>query len=224
MTNGRRPPIKTTTSVEEQARGENAARPGRSRSLISAYDRLIQLLSRRDHSERELRTKLSSAEHSKEEIDAAIEVARSRKWLPDESVLATREAARLARIGKSPQQIRSWLNKKGLPTGGIAAELAENEAESAYKTAVKVWSKQLRMAERQLEKDAKKALQRAGNKAARRSTYNEDGSDPNGGTSQLEYLVKNRVQRLLISRGFSSSTARSVYARLLRENPLKLGE
>ena len=54
--------------------------------------------------------------------------------------------------------------------------------------------------------------------------YNEDGSDPDGGTTQLEYLVKNRVQRLLISRGFSSSTARAVYARLLRENPLKLGE
>jgi regulatory protein len=223
MTNGRRPPTKTTTSLEEQTGVENAARPSRSRSLISAYDRLIQLLSRRDHSERELRTKLSRAEHSEEEIDAAIEVARSRKWLPDESVLATREAARLARIGKSPQQIRSWLSKKGLPTGGLAAELAENEVESAYKTAAKVWSKQLRMAQRQLEKDAKTALQKAGNKAARRSHYNEGGSEP-GGTSQLEYLVKNRVQRLLISRGFSSSTARSVYARLLRENPLKLGE
>lgn len=224
MTDGRKPPIETTTNLDEQSGSESSGRRHRPRAVISAYDRLIQLLSRRDHSERELRTKLARAEHSEEEISAAVEVARNRKWLPDESVLATREAGRLARIGKSPQQIRSWLIKKGLPTSGLAAEFAENEAESAYKTAAKVWSKQLRMAQRQLEKDAKKALQKAGNKAARRSIYNEDGSDPDGGTMQLEYLVKNRVQRLLISRGFSSSTARAVYARLLRENPLKLGE
>jgi SOS response regulatory protein OraA/RecX len=217
MTAGRRPPTQTTTtSIDEQSSSDNAARRGRPRSVLSAYDRLIQLLSRRDHSERELRTKLSRAEHSEEEISAAIEVAQTRKWLPDEAVLATREAGRLARIGKSPQQIRSWLSKKGLPTAGLAAELAENETESAYKTAAKVWSKQLRMAQRQLEKDSKKT--------ARRSTYNEDGSDADGCSMQLEYLVRNRVQRLLISRGFSSTTARAVYARLLRENPLKIGE
>lgn len=225
MTDGRKPATTTTTSSDAETSAEGSmSRGGRPRSLVSAYDRLVQMLSRRDHSEREIRNKLAKAQHSPEEIDAALETARSRKWLPDESVLATREAGRLARIGKSPQQIKSWLSKKGLPTSGIAAELAENESESAYKTAAKVWSKQLRMAHRQLEKDAKKALQKVGNKASRRSSYNEDGSDPDGGTSQLEYLVRNRVQRLLISRGFSSSTARAVYARLLRENPLKLGE
>lgn len=210
MTDGRKPAIQTTTD----------------RPSISAYDRLIQMLSRRDHSEREIRNKLAKAKHSAEEIDAALETARSRKWLPDESVLAAREAGRLARIGKSPQQIKSWLSKKGLPTSGIAAELAENESESAYKTGSKAWSKQVRMAQRQLKKDAekeaKKALLKASQQQARRSNYGDDNE--NGGSSQLEYLVRNRVQRLLISRGFSSSTARAVYARLLRENPLKLGE
>jgi len=204
MTNGRKPVIQTTTD----------------RPLISAYDRLIQMLSRRDHSEREIRNKLAKAQHPAEEIDAALETARSRKWLPDESVLATREAGRLARIGKSPQQIKSWLSKKGLPTSGLAAELAENESESAYKTGSKAWSKQVRMACRQLEKDSKKALQKAGQ--FRRSNFGGDNGQ--GGSSQLEHLVRNRVQRLLISRGFSSTTARAVYARLLRENPLKIGE
>lgn len=209
MTNRRKPPaIQKTTD-----------RPG-----ISAYDRLIQMLSRRDHSEREIRNKLAKAQHTLEEIDTALEIARSRKWLPDELVLAAREAGRLGRIGKSPQQIKSWLSKKGLPTSGLSAELAENETESAYKTAAKVWSKQLRMAQCQIEKDAKSVLGKVAKTVNRRSNYHEEVSDLDGQSSQLEYLVRNRVQRLLISRGFSSSTARSVYARLLRENPLKLDE
>lgn len=219
MIDGRKPATQTTTDNSPDTARD---RSNRSRSTISAYDRLIQMLSRRDHSEREIRTKLAKAQHSLEEIDAALDIARARKWLPDEAVLAIREAGRLARLGKSPQQIRSWLSKKGLPNSGLAAELAETEAESAYKAAAKVWPKQLRMAHRQLEKDAKKTVQRG--KAARRSISDKDSSDLDGGSSQLEYLVRNRVQRLLISRGFSSSTARAVYARLLKENPLKLGE
>lgn len=189
MIGGRKPEIRTTS--------DRASRPG-----MSAYDRLVQMLARRDHSELEIRTKLARAQHTAEEIDSTLEMARSRKWLADETVLATREASRLALAGKSPQQIRSWLNKKGLPTEGLGAALAENEAESAYKTAAKAWAQQVRMAARQLEKqDSNRAR-----------------------PAQLEYLLRQRVQRLLLSRGFSSSTARSVYARLLEENPLKLGE
>lgn len=164
----------------------------------------MDYLARRDHSERELRDKLKKAQHTDHEIEAAIEEARERKWLPDESVLAAREADRLARQGKSPQQIRVWLSRKGLPTSGLQTLLTENEEQSAYKTALKAWAQQRRLAERQLAKPVE----------ADESDY---GGSFGGG---LERLLRDRVQRLLISRGFSGTTARAVFARLLEENPL----
>jgi hypothetical protein len=43
---------------------------------------MTEYLSRRDHSEKELRTKLSKF-YSAEEIQIAIEYGKSRKWIPD---------------------------------------------------------------------------------------------------------------------------------------------
>lgn len=183
----------------------------RTRTPVTAYQRMVKLLSRRDHSEKELTEKLQKAEHSPEEIAEALEVARSKKWLPDETVLAARESARLALAGKSPSQITMWLKKKGLPTKGfvIAEDDQVNEEESAYKTASKSWARLVRTAERDVEKAAKKKA--AGEK---RSQW---GS---GRVSGLEETLKLRVTRLLLSRGFSSTTARMVFNRLLSENPL----
>lgn len=179
---------------------------------MKAYDRMVMLLSRRDHSERELIEKLKKAEHSPEEIADAITFAKEKNWLPDEAVLAARESTRLARAGKSPSQINTWLRKKGLPTKGfeIPEEDVVNEEESAYKTAVKSWSRLVRTAERDVEKAAKK-------KAAgvKRSQWGGPASGQG-----LEETLKSRVTRLLMSRGFSSTTARMVFNRLLTENPL----
>jgi SOS response regulatory protein OraA/RecX len=160
---------------------------------------MVYLLARRDHSERELRLKLKNAEHSEFEINLAIEEARARKWLPDEQMLATREADRLARLGKSPQQIRAWLARKGLPIDQLQLQelLQENEMQSAHKTAIKVWDQQKRLAERQVGRPGL-ASRKLG----------------------LERVFRDRMQRLLISRGFSVATARAVFARLLKENPL----
>lgn len=175
---------------------------------MTAYDRMVVLLSRRDHSAQELTEKLKKAEHTPEEIEEALEFARTRNWLPDETVLATREAGRLARAGKSPQQINAWLKKKGLPTKGFVIE--ENEEESAYKTAMKSWSRLVRTAERDVAKAEKAKI--AGKK---RSSWGGPASGAN-----LADTLKTRVTRLLITRGFSSTTARMVFTRLLEENPL----
>ena len=180
----------------------------KTRAPMSAYDRMVVMLSRRDHSAAELTTKLKKAEHTPEEIEEALEFARTRGWLPDESVIATREAGRLARAGKSPQQINAWLKKKGLPTKGFVIE--ESEEESAYKTATKAWSRLVRTAERDVAKAEKAKI--AGKK---RSSW---GGPASG--AGLESTLKTRVTRLLITRGFSSTTARMVFTRLLEENPL----
>jgi regulatory protein len=195
--------------MEQDHKAKKATRP---KSTMKAYDRMVMLLSRRDHSERELVEKLKKAEHPLEEIEAAIEFAKEKNWLPDESVLAVRESTRLARAGKSPSQITAWLRKKGLPTKGleIPEEDKVNEEESAYKTAIKSWSRLVRTAERDVEKAAKKKA--AGGK---RSSW----GGPASGLG-LEETLKSRVTRLLMSRGFTSTTARMVFNRLLSENPL----
>ena len=187
---------------------ETTSRRKKAPSLKTAYERMVDLISRRDHSTIELTAKLKKAGHPPDEIESALETARLQKWLPDETVLAEREAGRQARAGKSPSQINGWLRKKGLPTKGFVIE--ENEEESAYKTATKSWARLLRTAERDVEKAAKKKA--AGGK---RSSW----GGPASGIG-LEDTLKSRVTRLLMSRGFSSTTARMVFNRLLGENPL----
>lgn len=181
---------------------------------------MVTLLSRRDHSTAELRTKLKNADHSEQEIEETLEFARSRNWLPDESVLAAREFTRLARAGKSPSQISAWLKKKGLPTKGFTIDEADivDEEESAYQTASKAWARLRRSAQRDTEKAAKRKL--AGKK---KSTWRSFGGGFGGSSNPdraLEESLKLRVSRLLQSRGFSGATARSVFTRLLDENPL----
>ena len=50
----------------------------------SATNYLLYLLSKRDYSEKEVRTKLKLKEYSSEEIELAIEKAKEHKWLSDE--------------------------------------------------------------------------------------------------------------------------------------------
>lgn len=189
---------KRTKTTSDSSDG--GAKPRR-KSTITAYDRMVMLLSRRDHSAHELAAKLRKAEHSDEEIQEALDFARTRNWLPDDMTLAGREAARLARAGKSPFQIQIWLKKKGLPTRGFTkpegAEDDTSEEDSAYKTASKAWGRLVRAAERDVEKEQAKNRTRG-----------------------VEESLKLRVSRLLVTRGFSSSVARAVFTRLLSENPL----
>ena len=198
-----------TTTTEEKPADKNRQRPQK-----TAYERMVDLLSRRDHSTKELTEKLRKAEHSPEEIEAALAFARERKWLPDEKVLAARETARLARAGKSPAQISVWLRKKGLPTSGfeIDPEEAVSEDESAYKTAMKSWARLVRTAARDVEKAKKAGKARRG--------WSNDPEGASASAASLQESLGNRVVRLLISRGFSGSTARKVFTRLLAENPL----
>ncbi|MBK7893190.1 MAG: RecX family transcriptional regulator [Bdellovibrionales bacterium] len=151
------------------------------------------LIAKRDHSRKELREKLKRAEHTQDEIEAALAEAEDRRWLPSENELAHREAARLSRGGKSTQQIRQWLMKKGLPTAA-AASGETDETAAAAKMAEKAWARLLRSAEKDHKKDPRRSLESA---------------------------MRLRVVRQLVGRGFSSQTAQAVYARLLKENPLK---
>lgn len=82
----------------------------------SARNKLMDLLARRDHSEKELRTKLRQRDFTDEEIDKAISHARDHGWLSSPAELAERYADSLHRKNKGIHYINQHLQNKGLPT------------------------------------------------------------------------------------------------------------
>lgn len=80
----------------------------------SARDKIMDLLARRNHSELELRQKLSRT-YPAHDVSDAIEFARTHNWmLPDEE-LSGRVATALGRKKKGHRYINQFLRSKGLP-------------------------------------------------------------------------------------------------------------
>lgn len=86
----------------------------------AAKKKVMDLIARRDHSEKEIRTKLrekfSDEEDMGEIIDEAVEFAKDNNWLGDPSVLAHRLADMLHRRNKGIYYINNYLKEKGLPS------------------------------------------------------------------------------------------------------------
>jgi regulatory protein len=87
-------------------------------NIKSAIDKTMDYVARRDHSEKELRQKLS-LRFSSEEIDKAIEFAKQKKWLASTDdellVFSLKVAEALHRKKKGINYINNYLKKKGLP-------------------------------------------------------------------------------------------------------------
>jgi regulatory protein len=92
-------------------------RQSRPRPPMTARLKIMDLLARRDHSEKELRQKLK-LKFEAEEIEAAIEYAKEKNWIPsseeDLLVFSEKVADILRRKGKGIQYINQYLRKKGL--------------------------------------------------------------------------------------------------------------
>ena len=80
----------------------------------SALGRLRSLLSVRDHTDFEIRSKLS-ATFSEAELNEALEIARSRGWLQTPEEQSARIAAKLASKKKGIAFINETLESRGLP-------------------------------------------------------------------------------------------------------------
>lgn len=91
--------------------------PGKSRAHTprTAHQTVMDLLSRRDHSEKELKQKLAQREFSNEEIESAVETAKNHRWLGEPSEVAERFAEELHRKNKGIHFINGFLHEKGLP-------------------------------------------------------------------------------------------------------------
>ena len=88
----------------------------------SALEKMADLLARKEHSEQELRRKLS-LQFEPDEVEDAIQLAKDKKFLLPPEELAGRVADRLSRKGKGAGFINQHLEAKGLPP--VATDLSE---------------------------------------------------------------------------------------------------
>lgn len=97
----------------------------------------MKALARRDHSEKELRQKMSER-FTPARIEEALEEARLSRWLAEPQDLAERTAEGLRRRGKGRRYVDNYLKEKGLPPTTFdadrelekALELVENKLPS----------------------------------------------------------------------------------------------
>lgn len=86
---------------------------------FATQKKVMDLLARRDHSEKELRKKLRERfpddEDTLNAIENAIQFAKDNNWLGDPQDLAQRMADMLHRKNKGIQYINNYLRDKGLP-------------------------------------------------------------------------------------------------------------
>jgi regulatory protein len=100
-----------TDNNNDQKNDEVAVR----RSKKKARNKVMDLLARRDHSELELRKKLS-LQYEADEVSDAIQFAKENKWLREPQELAVAVAEQLGRRNKGARYIQKFLLSRGLPT------------------------------------------------------------------------------------------------------------
>lgn len=89
---------------------------------IKAHNSLKRYIGSRDHSEDELRLKLSQ-KYPSEIVEEMIQLANDKGWMSDPEELAQRTADRLLEKGKGSQYISDYLHSKGLPSVTIDPDL-----------------------------------------------------------------------------------------------------
>lgn len=112
---------------------------GTPRPRRTARHRVMDMIARRDHSEKEIRTKLADKEHTPAEIEDALDYARDNRWLAEPEVISERMANFLHRRNKGVIAINHKLREKGLPS--VASD-PEQELEKALYLAQTKWSKE----------------------------------------------------------------------------------
>lgn len=152
---------------------------------IKARKRMMDMIALRDHSEKELRTKLREKfrdqEDSDEAIDAAIDYAKEHQWLGDPAKLADRMAEMLHRRRKGIEYINNYLSEKGLPTVSTDYDL-----------------------------ELEKALHLVKNKFLEQGEELKGEATEAESAKKFEQADKARIARFLAARGFDSETVRKV--------------
>lgn len=103
----------------------------------AAKRKVMDIIARRDHSEKELRKKLrdkfGDEDDADDVISEAIDFAKDNNWLGDPTNLAHRLADMLHRRNKGIYYINNYLKEKGLPTVDVDRHLELEKALSIVK-------------------------------------------------------------------------------------------
>ncbi len=122
-----------TMGLDSQNPTENSEE--KSPLWIKAYNSLIRYLGARDHSEKELRIKLSQ-KYPENIAEEMVALAYENNWMANPQELAQRTAERLMEKGKGPRYITNYLSERGLPEVSIdreeALKLAREVAEMKF--------------------------------------------------------------------------------------------
>ncbi len=94
----------------------------------SVYDKALGLLARREHSARELKTKLAARGHKADEAAPAIEQLQQRRYQSDDRFAASL-ARRRAAQGYGPRRIQAELKSHGMSEAAIREAIAAIEAD-----------------------------------------------------------------------------------------------
>lgn len=103
-------------------------KPGDKTSPTDAYGRGLGLLSRREHSARELKSKLSRKGHDKQDITSAIGRLRDKSYQSDDRFGISIARTRVAQ-GYGPARIRAELKSHGLGDAAIRVAIAAADAD-----------------------------------------------------------------------------------------------
>lgn len=103
-------------------------KPGDKPAPGDAYGKGLGLLSRREHSARELKAKLSRKGHDKQEITSAIGRLRDKSYQSDDRFGISIARTRVAQ-GYGPARIRAELRSHGLADAAIVAAIAAADAD-----------------------------------------------------------------------------------------------
>ena len=114
----------------------------------TAYQRAIERLSRRDHSESELRRALLG-EHDPEEVEAALRRLRAERYLDDHGFAERFAKSRLAGRGLGRLRVRQGLRQRGVERkvaeAGLAVALRDvSEGQVLDTVARRYWRQQAR--------------------------------------------------------------------------------
>ena len=98
-------------------------KPGNKPAPGDAYDKGLGLLSRREHSARELKAKLARKGHAKEEVASALGRLRDKTYQSDDRFGISIARTRVAQ-GYGPARIRAELKSHGLADAAVRAAIA----------------------------------------------------------------------------------------------------
>ena len=113
--------------------------------MPSAYQRALRRLSRRDHSEQEIRRALAGKGHEETEIDEAVARLRRERALDDAGFAARFARSRMVWAGLGRNRIRRDLGARGVARTTTEAALTEaasevSEAEVLERAARRYWT------------------------------------------------------------------------------------